>query len=175
VDPSIIAATMALMVNVSPPGRSHIKDARESADEGRARYEQIAEAAWDVASERPLFDGPRGVSRTVALLLVVAHGESGFRRDVDLGQGPLARGSGKDSCLMQVRTTDAHHRELTADRRACFREGALRLKRSMNACRRNPPEFRLAAYGSGRCTAGLAMSRVRWRKSEAWARRLAAR
>jgi hypothetical protein len=174
-DPSIIAATVALMVSVAPTGRSRIEQARETADEGRARYEQIAEAAWDVASERPLFDGPRGVERSVALLLVVSNGESGFRRDVDLGQGPLARGSGKDSCLMQVRTTTAHHRELVADRRACFREGALRLKRSMNACRRNPPEYRLAAYGSGRCTAGLVMSRVRWRKSVEWAKRLAAR
>jgi hypothetical protein len=94
------------MVSWSPPGRSFIKDAKETPDEGRARYSEIADAMLRVAydpSEPPAFPGPTGRGRTLALMLSIAWHESGFRKDVDLGRGPMSRGdSGRSWCLIQA-------------------------------------------------------------------------
>lgn len=94
------------MVSWSPPGRSFIKDAKETRDEGKARYAEIADAMLRVAydpSEPAAFRGPTGRGRTLALMLSIAWHESGFRRDVDLGIGSMARGdSGRSWCLIQA-------------------------------------------------------------------------
>jgi hypothetical protein len=88
-----------------------------------------------------------------------AYHESGFRRDVDLGLGPLARGSGLDSCLMQIRIGHGKteegwsHSELVADREKCFRVGLRLLRRSIGACRELPPLDWLSAYARGQCVA----------------------
>src|SRR5262249_9689221 len=102
----IVAWALSIMLGWAPPGRSHIKHAIETPDEGAARYAEVARAAAKVAfdpAEAPIVAGPRARSQSLAIMLSVAHHESGFRRDVDLGLGPLARGSGVDSCLMQIR------------------------------------------------------------------------
>lgn len=94
------------MVSMSPPGRSFIKDAKETPAEGKARYAEIADAMLMVAydpSEPSAFQGPTGRGRTLALMLSIAWHESGFRKDVDLGRGPMSRGdSGRSWCLIQA-------------------------------------------------------------------------
>src|SRR5690606_35608375 len=95
----------------------------------------------------------------------------GFARDVDLG--PCWRGRANDSwrcdfgrahCLLQVHARDGKTREgwtpaeLVADREKCFRAGLHLVQSSFAACRANPAKLRLAAYASGRCTAGQAGS-----------------
>jgi len=163
---SVLAATMlSIMLAKAPPGRSHIVEARETVEAGAARYGEIAEAIADVSG---------GNARTAALLLAVSFHESGWRRDVDLGRGKLARGSGRDSCLMQVRVTTDEHRALTADRRRCFRLGLERLQRSLNACRHLPRLDRLAAYASGACDRGRLESRARMKTADDFEARIRA-
>jgi hypothetical protein len=158
----IIAWALGIMLSWAPPGRSRIKDAVETPEAGKARYAEIARAAAGVAfdpREPPAVAGPRARSRTLAIMLAVAYHESGFRRDVDLGLGPLARGSGTDSCLMQIRvgrgvTVDGYsHADLIADRGKCFRAGLHLLRRSIGACRHLAPLDWLSAYARGRCKA----------------------
>ena len=166
----IMAWAVALMVSWAPPGRSHIKDAIEEPEAGKARYEEIARAAARVAYDPatpPLFRGPRGRASTMALLLAVASHESGFRRDVDLGIGKLARGSGTDSCLLQIRVGKGKtaegwtHEDLVGDREKCFRAGHSLIKRSFGACRRLPLLDWLGAYTRGRCARDEPLSRAR--------------
>jgi hypothetical protein len=167
---AIIAWAVAFMVAWAPPGRSKIKHAVETSDEGHARYAEIAKSATKVAYDpgtRPLFAGPRGRAQTVALLLSVAYHESGFRRDVDLGLGKLARGSGLDSCLLQIRvgagrTPDGwSHDDLVRDREKCFRAGLAVIRRSFSACHHLDPLDWLGAYTRGRCVADEPYSRSR--------------
>ena len=166
----IIAWAVAFMVSWAPPGRSKIKDAIETPEAGQARYEEIARAAARVAYDpylKPLFHGPRGRASTMAVLLSIAYHESGFRRDVDLGVGKLARGSGTDSCLLQIRvgrgkTSEGWtHDDLVGDREKCFRAGYSLIKRSFGACRRLPQLDWLGAYTRGRCVEGDPLSRAR--------------
>jgi hypothetical protein len=157
----IIAWALAIMLAWAPPGRSRIKEAVETPEAGAARYAEIAREAAQVVfdpAERPMVAGPRARSQSLALLLSVALHESGFRRDVDLGLGPLARGSGTDSCLMQIRVGKGQtpegwaHADLVADRKKCFRAGLRLLRRSIGACRSLPPLDWLSAYARGQCT-----------------------
>ncbi|HED37378.1 MAG TPA: hypothetical protein ENI76_03920, partial [Ignavibacteria bacterium] len=89
-----------------PPGRSYVKDAKETSEDGKIRYGEISNAMISVAydpSEHPLFIGKYGRAKTLALLASIAWFESGYRRDVDLGLGKLSRGdSGKSWCMMQI-------------------------------------------------------------------------
>jgi hypothetical protein len=156
----IVAWALTFMLSWAPPGRSHIKDAIETPEAGRARYAEIARAATRVAFDpqvRPLVSGPHARSQTLAIVLSVAYHESGFRRDVDLGIGPLARGSGTDSCLMQIRvgrgnTVEGYSdADLVADRDKCFRVGMRLLRHSIGACRSLPPLDWLSAYARGQC------------------------
>ena len=167
---SIIAWAVALMVSWAPPGLSLIKDAVETPAEGRARYEEIAGSALRVAYDPaipPLFGGPRGRAATMALLLSIAYHESGFRRDVDLGLGRLARGSGMDSCLVQIRVGAGRtpqgwsHADLVGDRDKCFRAGIALIRKSFGACRKQESLDRLSAYTRGRCLSHDALSRSR--------------
>lgn len=173
---AIVAWAVALMISWSPPGRSLLPEARETEAEGRARYEEIARAAAEVAhdpAERPVFGGPSGRGATLALLLAVASFESGFRRDVDLGLGARARGEGVDSCLLQLRVGRGRtaegwsHAELVADRRRCFRAGLALMRRSFGACRQLAVLDRLSAYATGRCTAAQRHSRARVGRAQA--------
>jgi hypothetical protein len=172
---SIIAWAVAFMVSWAQPGLSFIKDAVETPDAGRARYEEIARAAVQVAYDpetRPVFGGPRGRAATVALLLSIAYHESGYRRDVDLGIGKLARGSGKDSCLVQIRVGSGRtpqgwtHEDLVKDREKCFRAGLALIRKSFGACRKLDPLDRLSAYTRGRCVANERLSRSRIGRSK---------
>jgi hypothetical protein len=167
---SIIAWAVAFMISWAPPGRSTFKDAVETPDDGHARYAQIAGAAARVAYDpalKPLFGGPRGRAASMALILSIAYHESGFRRDVDLGIGKLARGSGTDSCLLQIRVGSGRtpegwsHEDLVGDREKCFRAGYGLVKRSFGACRRFPLLDWLGAYTRGRCSANEPLSRAR--------------
>lgn len=166
----IISWAVAFMVAWAPPGRSQFAEAIETPEEGRARYTEIAKAATKVAYDpatRSLFGGPRGRAQTVALLLAIAYHESGFRRDVDLGLGKLARGSGTDSCLLQIRvgtglTADGwSHQDLVSDREKCFRAGLAVIRRSFGACRRLDQRDWLSAYTRGRCVKDEPYSRSR--------------
>src|SRR6185436_9297345 len=93
---------LGVMVATVPPGRSRVPaEARESAEQGQARYAEIADAVARVAldpEERPVFGGKLGRERTAALMLALAFHESRWRRDVDLGLGT----HGRYHCLMQV-------------------------------------------------------------------------
>lgn len=95
------------MVTWSPPGISYVKEARESEEEGRRRYEDIANDIMSVTydpAERSIFQGDNGRAMTTALLTSIAFYESAYRKDVDTGVGPKARGdSGRSWCLMQIK------------------------------------------------------------------------
>jgi hypothetical protein len=157
---SIVAWAVSFMITWAPPGKSKLKDAVESPEACQARYAEIAAVAAQVAYDptlKPLFGGKRGRASTMSLLLSIAYHESGFRRDVDLGVGKLARGSGTDSCLLQIRVGTGRtaegwsHEDLVGDRMKCFRAGYALIKRSFGACRRLPILDRLGAYARGRC------------------------
>lgn len=98
--------TVERMLFWSRPGRSLHPPAQETFEDGMIRYGAIADAARDVSydpSEKPIFGGRYGRARTMALLLAVSLFESGYRKDVDLNVGKLARGDGGRSwCLMQI-------------------------------------------------------------------------
>ncbi|WP_437600573.1 hypothetical protein WMF28_03260 [Sorangium sp. So ce590] len=172
---SIIAWAVSIMITWAPPGTSHIKDAIETPEDGRARYHEIARAAAKVAYDpelKPVFGGPRGRAETMALLLSIAYFESGYRRDVDLGLGKLARGSGVDSCLLQIRVGAGKTREgwshddLVSDREKCFRAGFALIRKSFGACRKQDARDRLSAYTRGRCIADDKHSRARMGRAQ---------
>jgi len=162
---------------------------RETSEEGRARYGSIARDLDEVLSapdQALLFRGKKGKARTAALVLAVAYLESGFRKDVDFGEGKLGRGDhGRSHCLMQIQTgkgagtvpsTDPvvaawTGAALVADRKKCFRAGIAMLAQSLGQCRTLKDERdRLSAYTTGTCQDDQGESRVRW----GWARRILA-
>lgn len=99
-----IVWVMLFLTTNAPPGRPQfIPDAIESRDAAQARYESIAKDLEEVVQSEPtLFQGQNAQARTAAVLLSVMFFESSFRRDVDLGVGPHARGDGGRSwCLLQ--------------------------------------------------------------------------
>lgn len=132
---------MSLLVASVPPGHNPERETREAALE---RYASIAEDVGAITSDR----------REAAALVAIAVHESGLRVDVDEG---LTRGSGLDTCLLQLRTA---RQDIATDRRACFREGLRRLRGSLSMCRSNPHLFALAAYASGSCSFGHSESRA---------------
>jgi hypothetical protein len=170
----IIGWAVAFMLAVAPPGPWR----GEPREETVARYQAIAVDAVAVAYDPdtpPLFTGPGGRARTVALLLSVAFHESSFRKDVDLGVGPHARGdSGLSWCLMQIQVADGRTIEgfagpdLVRDRKLCFTTGLAALRRSLLACRANPMAERLSAYTSGSCSRGAEQSRRRIESAMTW-------
>lgn len=177
----VIAIMVSIMTSLSPPGRAiWPKEATETKAQAIERYHEIAEAIYEVAHEsEPLFGGSSGRLRTAALLLAVAHYESGFRRDIDLG---LARRKlskygwndyGRSWCMLQLnlgkRGNDSAEttpqgwtgRQLLDDRTKCFSAGLEAMRRSMTACSQNAPSHRLAAYASGSCDKGMRASKLR--------------
>ena len=198
---SIIAWVVAFLVTNAPPGApQYIPEARETPDETRARYESIAHDLVDVVydpEEPPLFKGDQGRAKTIAILESIAWYESGkaLRRDVDFGEGHLARGDhGNSVCLMQINvgkgrtprynpskkrfayTGDPESElvpgytadELLQDRKKCFTT-ALRLARqSFHACGNLPLDQSLRLYASGHCDAGGEESKHRMDKGMKW-------
>ena len=59
---ALAAWILSIMLSAVPPGKSrHPREARETAEAGRARYAQIARTIAEVTldpEEEPLFDGP---------------------------------------------------------------------------------------------------------------------
>lgn len=178
-----------IIVKAAPPGRpTYIEHAKETKEDALERYDGIARSLVAVVYDpdtKPLFSGSSGRSRTASILLGVMFWETGFRRDVDLGEGKLSRGDqGKSWCLMQLnigsnRTASWNvvkkrfalpadpadqvregftGPELVLDRTVCISEGYKALKGSFGACRKLPLEHRLASYASGSCDKG-------WQKS----------
>jgi hypothetical protein len=187
------------MLSWNPPGRSLIRDAKESGDDGKRRYEEISDAIISVVydpKEPPIFSGKYGRARTLALVLSVAYFESGFRKDVDLGVGSLARGdNGQSWCMMQIMlgrpgasgntktrislkdnsyklTSNPNEgwggNELVSDREKCFRIGINLIRKSFRSCPQLPIEDRLSVYGAGQCILNMQPSRVRVKKAQDW-------
>ena len=174
---------LAIMVAASPPdvasARTTHADAQETAADRLDRYRGIAHAVAAVSEDPNTslpFAGPSAVARSAALVLAVSFFESGWRRDVDLGVGKLARGSGVDSCLLQLRVGSGvtaegwTHDDLTSDREKCVRAGLAKMRRSLATCRALPVAERLSAYAAGNCDSdrGRADSRKKFAVLDRW-------
>ena len=169
---------LGVMVATAEPGRSRFpKEARETAEDGRARYAAIARAIADVAldpAEPPVFTGDRARERTAALLLSIAFHESGWRRDVDLGLGPEARGGGRYYCIMQVavdrgkKASGFTGPQLVDNRASCVRAALDILQRAQGACRGQGPDAWMRIYTSGRCTRGRKSADARLATARRW-------
>jgi hypothetical protein len=165
---------LSIMLTAVPPGRSRSpEEARESAAQGKARYAMIAEAIAGASLDRketPLFAGKRGRQDTALMLLTIAMHESHFRRHVDLGLGPHARGGGgRYHCMMQIlvkkgRTPEGFTSDdLVKSRDKCFRRGLHILQRAKRFCDKTGPRAFLNHYASGTCTKGQKAVNKRWR------------
>lgn len=147
----MIAWLVALMVALSPPGRVPERETTAAALE---RYEAIAEDIATVTRQ----------PRTAGLLVAIAVHESGLRLDIDQG---LTRGDGGRAIgIFQLQNISP---DLSRRQQAGI--ALARVERSFRACSENPERFRLAAYASGRCTAGLPESAA---IVDSWRRMLAA-
>ncbi len=192
----VVGRMMAWM----PPGKSMVKDAVEDPGEGKARYEEIADDLISVVfdpSEKPIFSGPHGRSKTLAILLSIAFFESGFRKDVDRGVGSLSKGDfGQSWCLMQImlgkpdpRTGDTRRRialnnkyftftkaagegfgglDLVRDRKTCFRVGLHLVRNSFDKSSSLPLYDRLSIYASGSAVRDFDVSKHRVKKAQTW-------
>ncbi|HEY8094508.1 MAG TPA: hypothetical protein VIE65_00245 [Methylobacter sp.] len=188
------------MIAWMPPGKSMIADAKETPEEGKARYESIADDLISVAfdpQEKPVFTGSYGRTKTLAVLLSLAFFESGFRKDVDTGTGPLSKGdSGQSWCLMQVmlgkperssgntkthividnphfRFVDSKNEgfgglDLIRNRKACFRVGLHLVRNSFDNSASFPLYDRLSIYASGKLLRNLSVSKHRIQKAQTW-------
>lgn len=165
---------LSIMLATVPPGRSRFPDqARESAGAGKARYAAIAEAMAEVSldpNEEPLFEGEHAREKTALFLLTISLYESHWKRHVDLGLGPHARGGGgRYHCMMQIlvkrgRTPEGFTAEdLVQSRRKCFRRGLHILQRGRRFCDAAGPRAFLNHYASGHCHRGGRAVRKRWK------------
>jgi hypothetical protein len=124
----------------------------------RTRYTEIASDLAAVVfdpAEEPLYAGDDGRARTALLLASIAAHESTFRADVEDGR---ARGDGGSSwCFMQLhigagKTVEGWTgKEVTSDRRLCFRAGLHVARESFRMCAGFPATEKLSAYASGQC------------------------
>lgn len=160
---------------------------RETRSEGQARYWSIAKDIVRVTEDpevAPLYPGPDGWARTVALLVAVGKTESAFRKDVDEGS---ARGDhGRSWCLFQIQTGRGHVAvgsptmrtwtgpDLVKDREKCVRVAIEMLRQSLGACRRLAEPDRLSAYTSGQCLSDERESRRKTRLASALLQRMPA-
>ena len=160
---ALAAWMLAIMLTSVPPGNSRSpKEARETAEQGKARYAKIAHALAEVvldSEESALFSGKRGRLKTAALMLSMSRFESTWRRDVDLGIGPKARGGGgKYWCLMQIgvpkgKTPEGWTgRDLVRSRERCFRRALHILQRGKRVCKKHGGTSFVNHYASGHCT-----------------------
>ena len=185
------------MVAKAPLNRPHyIPEAKETSAETQARYEQIAADIVEVIkTEKPLFKGVDGKIRTSSVILSVMFHESGFRRDVDLGLGKLARGDhGNSVCLMQLNIGKGHTAkwnrvqgrfalpsdsesdleaglsagDILANRQRCIRHGLRLIRLSFASCGRMPQKDWLRVYTSGSCSGGEKESASRMGVALGW-------
>lgn len=174
----LTAWLLSIMLATVPPGRSRRpEEARESAEAGRARYVAIARAMAEVSldpAEAPLFSGERGREKTALFLLTISRHESHWKRHVDLGLGPHARGGGgRYHCMMQIlvkgeRTPEGFTKEdLVKSRHACFRRGLHILQRAKRFCDDAGPRAFLNHYASGTCHRGARAAGKRWKTFDA--------
>lgn len=185
------------MVYLAPPEKlaqaPQLPGWEETALQKQERYEQIANALYEVAYDpntKPLFVGGTGRASTAATVLAIAFFESGFAHDVDVG--PCYRGKpgtpffkrcdgGLAVGLMQVRvdgdtTSQLMHgvegltrAEVFSDRKSMFRIGLHMVRKSFAACRKYGEDWSLNVYASGSCKypdgrpSGLSVGRARLR------------
>lgn len=196
---AILAWILSFMVVVAPPGRkTYYPEAQETKAATEARYQSIATDIVDVVYDpatKPLFKGPTGRARTVAVILSVMDHESSFARNVDYGLGKYARGDhGESWCMMQLRIGSGRTmkwntvkdrparpgdppedvfegytgEELVKDRKKCIQEGLKVLRVSFGACSRLPLLQRLRSYASGSCQKGAHASEARMGMAIRW-------
>jgi hypothetical protein len=172
---TLAAWLLALMMTSVPPGRStRPAEARESEEEGKARYAAIARALAEVSldeSEASLFEGEDGRKKTAALMLAISRFESTWRRDVDLGLG--AQGKRLYRCMMQIalpagkKTPEGWTAaDLVASRDKCFRRALHILQRGQRVCKTRGGTSFVNHYASGSCDRGQAAVQKRidlWR------------
>jgi hypothetical protein len=172
------------MIALAPPHRPHYEPAAmESHAQADARYREIAEAIINGVFDPdvlPVLGGPRGRQNTAMLVTVWWHGESGFRRDVDLGLGRarLARVGwndyGRSWCMGQInlgrkprpdperpghwiedsplKTPEGWSgRDLCNDRRKCLLSTIRIMRGSVRSCHKLPNSEKLTAYAAGHC------------------------
>lgn len=196
-----IAWIFGLITSVSPIGRKQfIKEAQETESEQTARYNQIAQDLLDVVfdpNEAPVYSGDRARMKTASVMLGIMYYESGFRKDVDLGEGSLSKGDGgKSWCMMQINlgkatasgstpsriVVDANGKvsvtsdqslgwsgqDLVADHHKCFRAGLAIMRSSFTSCGQVEDRDHLMMYGSGNCKNGRKESRVRMGLAIRW-------
>ena len=175
---------VALILSVAPVGRITYKHSVETREETETRYRAIADDLVNIVYDpemTPLFSGPYGRTKTLLLLVSIFNHESDFRKDVDLGVGPKARGDAQQSwCLGQVNLgeIDKHGQQkqriyvaenghfawakkddprgwsgpdLVQDRTKCIRAVISMVRTSLSACSRHLPDHRLSLYASGEC------------------------
>lgn len=186
---AIVSWLSGIMTQVVPPSRAgNLAPASEREALVQAERERYEDFASDVAlvaydpEEKPLFAGPNGRARTAVMLLSTALYESGFRRDVDLGIGPRARGDGGRSCTAwQFNLGDKGKTregwtcaEMYADRTLAVRAALTHLRSAMGACRHLPVEDRLSMYTHGMCVAGDEHARKRYGTFASWTSRFPA-
>jgi len=178
-----IVAAILLLAPYREPDERPVSWRRYTADASREmhalRMQSIAEDVAAVVAENPSLPGMSRAS-TTRLILSVAHFESGFQHDVDLGVGKFGRGDfGRSWCLMQIQVgagttgqlvatlpTDMREwtgRDLVTDRRKCLRTGLEMMRRSISACSALPASSRLSAYATGACDETDEKGRSRWR------------
>lgn len=176
-DKLVLAKSIAaIMVAVAPPGRSPAPAAKETAEEGVARYQDIATSIVDVAfdTEEPPAFGSR--DRTALVLAAISFHESGWRKDVDNG---TVKGPNGDCGLFQANLGGAKTKEgwscsdLVADRRKAARHALHLARQSWLRCGQSDPNLALTAYASGRCSAGIEESKAMMSLARRWSGRLA--
>lgn len=149
---------LAAMIELYHPKHQQLSYLRESLEEAEQRYKEVAADIVEVAfdeNEPPLFDGPAGREATALLLTAVAWHESGFRKDVETCQGPLAKGDDGRSIglfqIMQGKNRQGYSaKEICSDRKLQVRLGLHVLRRAKERCGGSPLVW-LQAYGAGRC------------------------
>lgn len=177
---TLSAWLLSIMLTAVPPGKSrHPVEARETAEQGKARYAAIAEAIAEASldeEETPLFAGPNGRLETALVLLTISFHESHWRRHIDLGLGPRAlRGGGRYHCMMQIavpkeKTPEGWTAEdLVKSREKCFRRGLHILQLGRRHCAKDHgPRSFLNLYASGRCNGGGKAVAKRWVTFDRW-------
>ncbi len=172
----LAAWLLSIMLASIPPGRSlRPAEAKESVEQGRARYAAIARALAEVSldpKEKPLFSGKDARSRTAALMLAISFYESHWRRDVDLG---LGQRRSRYYCMMQIGAGKGKTMEgwtgqqLVESRDRCFRAGLHILQRGQRVCAKSKDKRAFVYhYASGYCDRGRKAVAKRWRLLDRW-------
>lgn len=174
-----IAALVARLLTPEAAARWH----REPVEAARTRLASLAvDVAAVVEEAPPVLSSPVD---TAALLLAIAHYESGLNHRVESGR--IRGDGGRSVCLLQINLgphavswgppdiRSWRAADLLADRRRCLRAGLEAVRLSLHACRSLHEADRLSVYTSGRCRAGEPKARARWALARALARKGGAR